>query len=249
MPRLTTSGYVFLSWGLGGKTAFLWTNLFWTPAPSLKGFEANGTRKFTRKFGKSFVAQVLWGTFSVLDEGFLGWAYRDGQSQLRDSSVQIIGAEYLWTDFLRSGAPGHPEWVVSSGFRKRGRQNGVASEFFLSSVFFRFLPCHFPFSSVVFFPVSMFFLFVLFFFSGSDFSVFFFFPFSSVSFSKTNGETPFARPLLWNPDKHPRASVLGWPEERYSPHRQNYRPNFIISAINLSMTGRPGDFTMDLGTL
>ena len=32
---------------------------------SNKGSEANRTRKFTRKFGKVFVAQVLWGTFSV----------------------------------------------------------------------------------------------------------------------------------------------------------------------------------------
>ena len=30
-----------------------------------KGLEANRTRKFTQKFGKIFVAQVLWGTFSV----------------------------------------------------------------------------------------------------------------------------------------------------------------------------------------
>ena len=29
------------------------------------GFEANRTRKFTRKFGEIFVAKVLWGTFSV----------------------------------------------------------------------------------------------------------------------------------------------------------------------------------------
>ena len=32
-----------------------------------KGFEANRTRKFTRKFGEIFVAKVLWGTFSVPD--------------------------------------------------------------------------------------------------------------------------------------------------------------------------------------
>ena len=30
-------------------------------SPENKGFEANRTRKFTRKFGKIFVAQVLWG--------------------------------------------------------------------------------------------------------------------------------------------------------------------------------------------
>ena len=29
--------------------------------------EANRTRKFTRKFGKVFVSQVLWGTFSVTE--------------------------------------------------------------------------------------------------------------------------------------------------------------------------------------
>ena len=32
-----------------------------------KGFEANRTGKFTRKFGEIFVAKVLWGTFSVPD--------------------------------------------------------------------------------------------------------------------------------------------------------------------------------------
>ena len=30
-----------------------------------RAFEANHARKFTRKFGKIFVAKVLWGTFSV----------------------------------------------------------------------------------------------------------------------------------------------------------------------------------------
>ena len=33
-----------------------------------KGFEPNRTRKFTRTFGKIFVAQFLCGTFSVPDE-------------------------------------------------------------------------------------------------------------------------------------------------------------------------------------
>ena len=79
----------------------------------------------------------------------------------------------------------------SRDFRKRGRRNGIASDFF------RFLP---------FSPFVSFWLF----YSGSDFFLFFlflpffrflpFFPFSSVSFSETNGETPFARPLLRNPD-------------------------------------------------
>ena len=35
--------------------------------PIKQGFEANRTRKFTRKFGRIFVAKVLWGTFSVPD--------------------------------------------------------------------------------------------------------------------------------------------------------------------------------------
>ena len=34
--------------------------------PVKQGFEANRTRKFTRKFGKIFVAHVLWGTFLSL---------------------------------------------------------------------------------------------------------------------------------------------------------------------------------------
>ena len=76
-----------------------------------------------------------------------------------------------------------------SGFRKRGRRNGVASDFF------RF----FPFFSVSFRFLSVFFRFFPF------FSVFFrFFPFSSVffvSFSEkkrgdTVRETPFAKPRL-----------------------------------------------------
>ena len=33
--------------------------------PLNKGFEANRTRKFTRKFGEIFVAKVFRGTFSV----------------------------------------------------------------------------------------------------------------------------------------------------------------------------------------
>ena len=43
--------------------------IFWTirgqKTQQNMGFEANRTRKFTRKFGKIFVAQLLWGTFSV----------------------------------------------------------------------------------------------------------------------------------------------------------------------------------------
>ena len=40
--------------------------------PQSKGLEANLTRKFTRKFGKIFVAKVLWGTFSVPNKGGKG---------------------------------------------------------------------------------------------------------------------------------------------------------------------------------
>ena len=78
------------------------------------------------------------------------------------------------------GWDGTPIWYLEhqSGFRKRGRRNGVASDFFrflpFSSVFFRFFRVFFPFSSVFFR----------------------FLPFSSVSFSEKNGETPFARPLF-----------------------------------------------------
>ena len=36
-----------------------------------KGFEANRTKKFTRKFGETFVAKVLWATFSVPDSSVL----------------------------------------------------------------------------------------------------------------------------------------------------------------------------------
>ena len=87
-------------------------------------------------------------------------------------------------------------WHLSaqnSGFRKRGRRNGVASDFFrflsFSSVFFRF---HF-FAFLAVFSGSDFFLFF------SVFFRFFFSPFSSVSFSEkkrgdTVRETPFAKP-------------------------------------------------------
>ena len=37
-----------------------------------KGFKANRTRKFTRKFGEIFAAKVLWGTFSVPDNKGVG---------------------------------------------------------------------------------------------------------------------------------------------------------------------------------
>ena len=36
--------------------------------PLKRGFEANRTREFTRKFGEIFVAKILWGTFSVPDK-------------------------------------------------------------------------------------------------------------------------------------------------------------------------------------
>ena len=46
------------------RQRILWTT---RTIPENKGFEVNLTRKFARKFGKIFVAKVLWGTFSVLD--------------------------------------------------------------------------------------------------------------------------------------------------------------------------------------
>ena len=69
-----------------------------------------------------------------------------------------------------------------SGFRKRGRQNGIASDFFC---FF------FPSRPIVFF-------FPFFFFRIPMFSVFFrFLPFfSRLKFRKKSGETPSARLLL-----------------------------------------------------
>ena len=75
--------------------------------------------------------------------------------------------------------------------RKRGRRNGVASDFS------RFLP-FFPFSSV--FPFPFFSLFVG--FLGSVFFPFFpvFFRFLLFSSSQKEGETPFARPLQRNPE-------------------------------------------------
>ena len=139
----------------------------------------------------------------------------------------------------------HMIWLEKSGFRKRSRRNGVASDFFrffpFSSVFFRFFPffpCFlsvfrffqfssvsfrfflFPFFSVFFrfFPFLLFFRVAIFPFFSVFSSVFFhffpfpfflfffrflpfFFRFFSVSFSAKNGETPFARPLLRNPEK------------------------------------------------
>ena len=58
---------------------------------------------------------------------------------------------------------------------KGGRRNGVTSDFF------GFFPCFLPFF-FVFLPFSVFFRF-------------------SVSFTEENGETPFARPLLRNPER------------------------------------------------
>ena len=82
-------------------------------------------------------------------------------------------------------------------FAKMGRRNGVTSDFpfFL---FFRFLP-FFLFSV---FPFQFFLL--LLFWGVSKFFTFFSFFFRFLPFhfqKKKNGETPFARPLLRNPDR------------------------------------------------
>ena len=73
--------------------------------------------------------------------------------------------------------PQTSEKFLQSGFRKRGRRNGVASDF---SAFFRFLPFFLLFPFLRFFPVSIFVLFCCFFFGFRFFPLFC--PFSSVSF-------------------------------------------------------------------
>ena len=76
--------------------------------------------------------------------------------------------------------------VFVSGFRKKGRRNGVVSDLFrflvFSSIFFRFL--FRPFFCCFFFRFLPFFLFF----------------FRFLPFPKRKGETLFARPLLRNPD-------------------------------------------------
>ena len=72
------------------------------------------------------------------------------------------------------------EALASFGVSKKGSEERCRFRFFFrllpfSSVFFRFFLVLFLFSSV-------------------------FFPFLSISFSEKNGETPFARPLLRNPE-------------------------------------------------
>ena len=105
-----------------------------------------------------------------------------------------------------------------SGFCKRGCRNGVTSDFFC---FFHFL----LFSSVNFLPfLSVFFCFIsVFFLSVSIFVLFGFFvrvPIFSVFFRfifRKNGETPFARPLLRNPEQSTKF------EQRMTRRQKNAR--------------------------
>ena len=81
------------------------------------------------------------------------------------------------------------------------------------SVFFRFFP-FFPFFSV-FFRFLPFFS-VSFRFFPFSYVFFRFLPFFSVSFSEKNGETPFARPLLRNPELSPLLLTPFWAPPRFS---------------------------------
>ena len=112
-------------------------------------------------------------------------------------------------------------WDNTLGFRKRGRWNGVASDFFRFLPFFCFFPCYlsvffrlfrffpsFPFLSVslsffpffVWFCCFIFFRFLPFLFVFPflfHFSVFFHFSaFSKKKRGGTVGETPFAKPRI-----------------------------------------------------
>ena len=91
--------------------------------------------------------------------------------------------------------------TLSAGFRKRGRRNGVASDFFrflpFFSVFFPFFFRFFPFPVFSFLAVFFGFRFFPFFFPFS----FVFFRFPPFPFQKKKGgdtirETPFAKPRL-----------------------------------------------------
>ena len=91
-----------------------------------------------------------------------------------------------------------------SGFRKRGRRNGVASDF--SSVFLPIFSVFLPFNSLLkYLPFSSIFIrfhfSIFFFFSGSSF-----FRFLPFHFQKKRGDR-FARHLLRNPDLGARENL------------------------------------------
>ena len=69
-----------------------------------KGFEENRTRKFTRKFGKISVAQVLWGTFSVPNP----WA-----PTVRQNSSD----QGRWCHRLASARTPHKPWKPKSALQ------------------------------------------------------------------------------------------------------------------------------------
>ena len=100
---------------------------------------------------------------------------------------------------IRVSAPAPPSFICTGkqaflGISPKGSPERCRFRFFpCFSVFFRFSRFHFlPFFVVLF--------------------RFCFLPFSSVPFSEKNGETPFARPLLRNPD-FPRK----WPRSLFRP--------------------------------
>ena len=61
---------------------------FAPPPISRPNFEANCTRKFTRKFGEISVANVLWGTFSVPDFECLTWPNLSGEEDPPEKITQ-----------------------------------------------------------------------------------------------------------------------------------------------------------------
>ena len=128
------------------------------------------------------------------------------------------GSDRSWLDFAFLGCPDfQSRGPKYSGFRKRGRRNGVASDFFRSlpflSVFFRF----FLFSSV-----------------------FFRFIFRK---KKKNGETPFARPLLCYPeilslkDFGASARKTGGRPQNAKSRREGSKPPFSASRISCDRSG------------
>ena len=94
-----------------------------------KGFEANRTRKFTRKFGEIFVVKVLWGTFSVPEKG----RCRAGESWRRAASIghaswgEVFAAQPHRAPLACAGADdgleGGPLFRGLRYHHKRGTQN------------------------------------------------------------------------------------------------------------------------------
>ena len=78
-----------------------------------KVFEANRTRKFTRKFGKIFVTQVLWGTFLSLTQNWNETEPIFIRKRKEAVNINIISKEFAKIDPPSFGPPSDPACFFS----------------------------------------------------------------------------------------------------------------------------------------